>query len=231
MAAFKVRGTEYQFKVDGRGTSVLGSGQGDHVTSYALIKKGFSRALLGLELEGVENLSDLRDGRGIIYDYISTVAVLDGDNRNSLYESVNRTLDGYNERRFKQNFVQAVEALPDATLRDKNLRKIYISNGHAICDSFREMAESTLTFFNHIPQTSFLRIDTYKAPGEESQKIKSALKYFDKEGDEEVESLRKEIEQLSIQPVSGTRSSTRVMAQSSKQLQEKRQELDQLTRP
>ncbi|MDF3047624.1 MAG: hypothetical protein K0R73_742 [Candidatus Midichloriaceae bacterium] len=53
-------------------------------------------------------------------------------------------------------------------------------NHYLICDALAEMARRIMTFYNHIPKTAFLKIDGFKAPSNESSKVRGALSYLKK---------------------------------------------------
>ena len=99
---FKLKGEEYVFKIGGRGTSVLGRKQGDHVTAYALIKNGIVLALRGIEVDVKGAIIDPREQRTKLYTFISALGILDTTNQERLYNGINKVLEHYNTRRFKK---------------------------------------------------------------------------------------------------------------------------------
>lgn len=180
----------HELRIDGRGTSVLGKPQGDHVTSYGLVENGFYRALSGLRNEEVDNLFELgnrqslRGKRSKIYDFISAIAVLDGGKTESLYSRVDGILDDYNRKRLPKTQIreQTRTAQDDAGLTGSNLESIlsgiemkYKENGTLMRASLKEITRLVLTFYNHVPNTAYFLIEGFAAPRDEGSIIKSAL--------------------------------------------------------
>lgn len=122
VATFKFDGNSQSIKIDGRGPSVLGSIQGDHVTAYALVKRGFARTLQELELNSEESLADLKERRGRIYNFISEIATLDESRRDSLYEGVTQILRSYNKQRFKKSEISSIEDFANEQKATKSQR-------------------------------------------------------------------------------------------------------------
>jgi hypothetical protein len=120
VATFKFDGRGQSIKIEGRGPSVLGSIQGDHVTAYALVKKGFARALQDLELNSEESLADLKERRGRIYNFISSIATLDEQRRDNLYEGLTQILRNYNQQRFKKSGISSIESFASQQLATEN---------------------------------------------------------------------------------------------------------------
>ncbi len=183
---------DYEFGIDGRGTSVLGKLQGDHVTAYGLVEMGFYRALSSLESEEVfelfelENRNSLRERRGKVYDFISAIAALDSSrNAVSLYKRVDSILEEYNEQRNLKTNLRAdtKKAQEDAGLDGKNLKRVlqsieseYKENGDFVRESLLKMVGLVMTFYNHIPNTAYFAIPEFEAGKDEGSAVRTSTK-------------------------------------------------------
>jgi hypothetical protein len=171
-----------------RGTSVLGALQGDHVTAYSLIEYGFIRALSKLKTEEVEQLfelrhrNSLREKRNHLYTFISSVAALDWERREELYSMVDGILRDYNRNRTKKKVLreETKRVKEDESLSGTNLSLAlgaiegkYKDNGTKIRDALTEMVRLLLTFYNHIPGTSYFPVKGF-TPVDESATIRNS---------------------------------------------------------
>jgi hypothetical protein len=169
------------FNITGRGPSVLTYGnqapQGDHVTAYRLIEEGLYRVLDSLSADEVENLFSLenrellRNRRGMLYDYVSAIAVLDPKRKESLYKAMDGVLKDYNQGRYKKTQIrQDVVALHenpdlvDAPYKQAldGLEARFKTNGEKVRDLFKSLSAILLTFYNKIPLTAYHYIEGFK---------------------------------------------------------------------
>ncbi len=193
---------EYELDIAGRGTSVLGSNkQGDHVTAYSLVEEGLRRALSGLsraevdELFELGNRDSLRGKRNKLYDFISAIAVLDPDSTKAtkkkagvlysdkLFDDIDGILRKYNDKRTRKTKLREDTRTfqDDLTLVDGNLsaalgniEQSYNKNGEYIRETFTEIAGAILTFYNHIPGTSYFAIPGFAAEKDEGGLVRAA---------------------------------------------------------
>ncbi len=119
---FRRNGKVYEFKILGRGTSVLGSSQGDHVTAYALVEHGIKNALENIKIDDDNAISDPRDQRGKLYNFLSKIAALDPDRREILFDGITTALKEYNKERFKKTDLNKTEL--DLIHEGDNLHKM-----------------------------------------------------------------------------------------------------------
>jgi hypothetical protein len=88
----------WNFDLKKRAPSVLCLAQGDHVTAYSLLEEGLYKKLDELTIDERENLSDignrdlLRTRRSELFDYVSSIAVLDLERKESLYLALDQVL-------------------------------------------------------------------------------------------------------------------------------------------
>ena len=186
----------YELKIEGRGTSVLGNVQGDHVTPYGLVEYGFYRILDGLRNEEVNNLFELQNRKSLrhrrsrLYDFISAIAVLDyTKKKESLYGRIDAILADYNKKRSPKKKIRESTkvAKNDTSLIGSNLETIltgieakYKENGALVRDTLKEITRLVLTFYNHIPHTTYFPIDGFAASSDEGSIIKAALSEIEK---------------------------------------------------
>lgn len=186
----------HKLTITGRATSVLGKLQGDHVTAYALVEKGLHRAISGVtdaevgELYELANRDSLRHRRGKLYEFVSSIAVLDQKNIDKLYNGIHSILEDYNEsRESKTELREETKRLQnDESLIGKNLSSAlksveasYNKNGKLLRDTLTEICRLILTFYNHIPRTSYLPIKGFEAASNEGSTIRNSLTAIDKE--------------------------------------------------
>ncbi len=249
VATFKFDGNSQSIKIDGRGPSVLGSIQGDHVTAYALVKKGFARTLQDLELNSEESLADLKERRGRVYNFISVIAALDINRRDNLYEGVTQILRNYNKQRFKKSEISSIENFANEQKATEShevagtilshMEKEKLANGQIICSSLEKMAETLMTFYNKVPASAFLQIEGFEAPANEGPKATAALNRLERFSlgqfdDEEKEfgklqaTLHQEIEKLESE-INSSNSSRRSGAKIDEKSEELKQKSDQLS--
>jgi hypothetical protein len=185
----------HEFGIDGRGTSVLGKLQGDHVTAYGLVEMGFYRALSSLESEEVfelfklENRNSLRERRGKVYDFISAIAALDTTkNAVSMYQRVDGILEEYNEKRHLKTRLRADtrKAQEDDELDGRNLKRVlhsieseYKENGDFVRESLLKIVGLVMTFYNHIPNTAYFAIPEFEAGKDEGSAVRTSTKALD----------------------------------------------------
>ncbi|MDF3047623.1 MAG: hypothetical protein K0R73_741 [Candidatus Midichloriaceae bacterium] len=102
-ADFRRKEGEYNFSMTGRGTSVLGSVQGDHVTAYALVEHGIKTAVRGIQFDDESGaMIDPRTQRGNLYNFLNKIAALNPPKREELFTEIITVLQGYNNIRFKK---------------------------------------------------------------------------------------------------------------------------------
>jgi hypothetical protein len=178
-----------------RAPSVLSYGnnspQGDHVTAYRLVEEGLYNKLSDLSADEVdalfnlENRNLLRERRSALYDYVSSIAVLDLARKESLYLALDQFLVSYNEDRHKKTEIrQNVTAFhDDSTLVGlayeealKGQESRFKENGEKIRGIFANTSALLLTFYNKIPLTAFHTIDGFS---EGSGDIKNAKTRID----------------------------------------------------
>ena len=172
----------WRFDLSGRAPSVLCSAQGDHVTAYRLVEEGLYKKLSELTLDERENLADidnrdlLRARRSGLFDYVSALAVLDLDRKDSLYLALDQVLISYNQNRHKKTEIrQNVTTFHDDStlaglayeeaLRGQEAK--FNENGEKIRGIFTSTAELLLTFYNKIPHTAYFNIKGFEeGPGD-----------------------------------------------------------------
>ncbi len=195
----------FQFDLSGRGTSVLGKFQGDHVTAYGLVEAGFHRIIGSLtqaefdELFRLENRDSLRERRGRIYDFVSAIAVLDDEMKtDSFYQRIDTLLKEYNEARISKTTIREetrrVQEDPEIigeplSLALQGIEAKYGKNGAALRHLLTEITRLTLTFYNHIPHTAYFPIAGFEASSDEGSTIRTSLPKI-----EEIISSSKELE-------------------------------------
>jgi hypothetical protein len=180
----------YVFAIDGRGTSVLGKLQGDHVTAYGLVETGFYRALSGMDMSEInelfelQNRDSLRGRRGKVYDFISALASLDEERAETLYLEIDKILKDYNDKRHSKTELRAdtKSAQEDDSLEGRNLERVlrsieleYKENGDFVRESLLKMVSLTMTFYNHIPGTAYFPIPEFEAGKDEGSAVKTAI--------------------------------------------------------
>lgn len=251
VATFKFDGTSQSIKIEGRGPSVLGSIQGDHVTAYALVKRGFARTLQDLELNSEESLADLKERRGRIYNFISAIATLDESRRDGLYEGSTQILRNYNQQRFQKSEISSIESFARGQQTTENhevaatiishMEKEKLANSQIICSSLEKMAETLMTFYNKVPASAFLQIEGFEAPANEGPKVTAVLNRLERFSagrfeDEQKEfgkiqaHLQQEVDslQLEIDSSSSSRRSGSKVEEKSAELEQKRDQLGSL---
>lgn len=172
----------WRFDLSGRAPSVLCSVQGDHVTAYRLVEEGLYKKLNELTLDERENLADignrnlLRARRSGLFDYVSALAVLDLDRKDSLYLALDQVLISYNQNRHKKTEIRqnvttfhddsTLVGLPyEEALRGQEAR--FNENGEKIRNIFTSASELLLTFYNKIPHTAYFNIKGFEeGPGD-----------------------------------------------------------------
>lgn len=193
-----------RFFIDGRGTSVIGK-QGDHVTAYAFVEAGFHRILADLTEAEVEELFELgnrealRKRRSRIYDYISSIAFLaTKEEAEQLLGNINFLLEKYNKerhskkglleeaklaKRVETKLTQEDESVEYTSLIISALRGIevrYKLNGALLCDMMTEIVRETMTFYNHLPRTSYIQIPGFEAARDEGSAVVSAKREIER---------------------------------------------------
>ena len=181
----------WNFNFQERAPSVIPRAQGDHVTAYSLLEEGLYKKLGELTIDERENLSDignrdlLRKRRSELFDYVSAIAVLDLERKESLYLALDKVLVSYNEDRHKKTEIrQNVTTFHDDStlvglayeeaLRGQEAR--FNQNGEKVRNIFINVSELLLTFYNKIPHTAYFYIEGFKeGPG----KIKNAKTEID----------------------------------------------------
>lgn len=170
---------DFELDIRGRAPSVLTYAQGDHVTAHRLIEEGLFRSLSPLTNNEVEALFDLknrnnlRTRRGLLYDYVSAIAVLDPDprRRESLYQAIDEALLTYNKERhrkteIKQNVVgfHRDPSLSGVAYKEalKGQEARFRENGEKLRDLFCTISALILTFYNKIPHTAYHYIDGFE---------------------------------------------------------------------
>ncbi len=172
----------WNFNLQDRAPSVLPKAQGDHVTAYRLVEEGLYKKLSELTLDERENLADidnrdlLRARRSGLFDYVSALAVLDLDRKDSLYLALDQVLISYNQNRHKKTEIrQNVTTFHDDStlaglayeeaLRGQEAK--FNENGEKIRGIFTSTAELLLTFYNKIPHTAYFNIKGFEeGPGD-----------------------------------------------------------------
>lgn len=187
----KAKGSNFwELDIKGRAPSVLTYGtsspQGDHVTAHRLIEEGLFRRLGSLSGDEVEALFDLknrtllRQRRSALYDYVSAIAALDLDRKDSLYLALDEILISYNEARHSKAEIKqrVAEFHGDKSLVGtpyegalKSQESRFRENGEKIRGVFGDISSLLLTFYNKIPHTAYHYIEGFT---EESGDIKVA---------------------------------------------------------
>lgn len=107
------------------------------------------------------------------------------------------------------------------------MEKEKLANGQIICSSLEKIAETLMTFYNKVPASAFLQIEGFEAPSNEGPKVTAVLnrlerfsvRQFDDEQkafgkiktnlEQEVESIKSEIDSSSSSRRSGARIETK----------------------
>jgi|GEM_PF-4230596 hypothetical protein len=190
-------GAKYEFRIDGRGTSVHKQKQGDHVTAYGLVERGIKRHFRNILITKVEDLDLLRQQRLELFEYIIKLKAINGDFADKIEKLMEIVQKQYNLNRYSKDKLVALESklglldlgLSDATADENTplmlheeiietcrdlMAHTYITNCNAMCEQIGQITRGVLTHYNHIPDTSYPKYHGSPA-GEEA----GALKYLD----------------------------------------------------
>lgn len=157
-------GVTHNFKTSGRGTSILGSLQGDHVTAYGLIKRGITHSFTNVVIRKAEDLDQIRVRRDEkLFPYLSAITCVNERFQDDFVEDLEKIMTNYNNGRFKKTYLNRLKAIeqsyPDGDENKEALtdtiEKAYIGNCHAMCRETEEITRSLLTHYNHVPNTTF----------------------------------------------------------------------------
>jgi hypothetical protein len=122
-----VDGAKYEFKIKGRGTSIVKNGQGDHVTAYGLVERGIKRHFRNISITKVEDLDLLRQQRLELFKYINKLKAIDYDFAAKIEELMKVSQKQYDLNRYSKDKLVTLESrlglldlgLSDATV-DEN---------------------------------------------------------------------------------------------------------------
>ncbi len=181
-----------------RPTSVT-ENQGDHVSPYVWIIYGIKKRvehILQSEIEELfrhKNRKSLREKRRGLYDFVSHIAALHPNNNkvNKLYENIDLALEDYNENRNKKtnirNKIEEIKNSPTTPIQEINLtkqaiRSEYNQNLNSIESLIKRIVNIILTFYNHIPYTSFRKLNAKKITEAIDEKELKKFQAEDREG-------------------------------------------------
>ena len=103
IASFVSRdGVEHALKIKGRGNSVMGKVQGDHVTAYGLIERGITRSVSDIKIAKAEDWANVVEARGRLYEYVIKMMALSDVFGEKLIAKIKTAKERYDSRRFKK---------------------------------------------------------------------------------------------------------------------------------
>lgn len=213
-----------KINIKGRPSGKMADGRhGDHTTSQILSVHGIRRFGNGTKASEIDEIRSVRES---VFGFISAVAVLNNPRQESLeslsaasaevdaesvalkksldalYEGMNRVLDKYNARRYKETELTLLEKAFDGApeisglslqenvflqksggsikaIFDANIARNRQSNRHLICETFEDLARLTSTYYYNIPNTAYPVITGYEASGSEGGNVRSTLQRLD----------------------------------------------------
>ena len=212
-----------KINIKGRPSGKMADGRhGDHTTSQILSVHGIRRFGNGTK---ASEINEIRSVRESVFCFISAVAVLNNPRQevleslsaasekvdaesvtlkkplDALYEGMNRVLDKYNARRYKETELtlleKAFDGVPEPSgislqesvllkksggikaILDANIARNRQSNRHLICETFEDLARLTSTYYYNIPNTAYPVIAGYEASGSEGGNVRSTLQRLD----------------------------------------------------
>ena len=145
------------------------------------------------ELFRHKNRKSLREKRRGLYDFVSHIAALHPNNNkvNKLYENIDLALEDYNENRNKKtnirNKIEEIKNSPTTPIQEINLtkqaiRSEYNQNLNSIESLIKRIVNIILTFYNHIPYTSFRKLNAKKITEAIDEKELKKFQAEDREG-------------------------------------------------
>ena len=212
-----------KINIKGRPSGKMADGRhGDHTTSQILSVHGIRRFGNGTKASEIDEIRSVRES---VFCFISAVAVLNNPRQevleslsaasekvdaesvtlkkplDALYEGMNRVLDKYNARRYKETELtlleKAFDGVPEPSgislqesvllkksggikaILDANIARNRQSNRHLICETFEDLARLTSTYYYNIPNTAYPVIAGYEASGSEGGNVRSTLQRLD----------------------------------------------------
>lgn len=212
-----------KINIKGRPSGKMADGRhGDHTTSQILSVHGIRRFGNGTKVSEIDEIRSVRES---VFGFISAVAVLNNPRQevlesssaaseevdaksvelqkplDALYEGMNRVLDKYNARRYKETELTLLEkafyGVPELSglssqesvflqksggikaIFDTNIARNRQSNRHLICETFEDLARLTSTYYYNIPNTAYPIIAGYEASGSEGGNVRSTLQRLD----------------------------------------------------
>ncbi len=212
-----------KINIKGRPSGKMADGRhGDHTTSQILSVHGIRRFGNGTKASEIDEIRSVRES---VFCFISAVAVLNNPRQevleslsaasekvdaesvtlkkplDALYEGMNRVLDKYNARRYKETELtlleKAFDGVPEPSgislqesvllkksggikaILDANIARNRQSNRHLICETFEDLARLTSTYYYNIPNTAYPVISGYEASGSEGGNVRSTLQRLD----------------------------------------------------
>lgn len=185
----------HQTKIVGRASVPGFDGQGDHVTSHTMIAHGLKNAIDTFIIQGNSLPQDVRTARENFFKIISTITVFSSNTNNVLFEKIEQIMKNYHSKRMKKTAINRhTELVNEALAKTDGLsdkkreefirldlemkRHFQIENCQNIVDTFRDMIQETLTFYNKLSNVSFERIAGFIPPKNESSIVKEACNYL-----------------------------------------------------
>ncbi len=212
-----------KINIKGRPSGKMADGRhGDHTTSQILSVHGIRRFGNGTKVSEIDEIRSVRES---VFGFISAVAVLNNPRQemlkspstaseeldtessalkkplDTLYEGMNRVLDKYNARRYKETELtlleKAFDGVPEPSglssqesvllqksggikaILDANVARNRQSNRILICETFEDLARLTSTYYYNIPNTAYPVITGYEASGSEGGNVRSTLQRLD----------------------------------------------------
>lgn len=186
---------QHQTKIVGRASVPRFDGQGDHVTSHTMIARGLKNAIDTFVIQGDSLPQDVRTARENFFKIISTITLFSSNTSNVLFENIEKIIRNYNNKRMKKTAINRHSELVNETLAktgglndkereelirlDLALKKHFqIENCQNIVDTFRDMIQETLTFYNKLSNVSFKRVEGFIPPKNENALVKEACNYL-----------------------------------------------------
>ncbi|MGI9214095.1 MAG: hypothetical protein ACR2HS_00010 [Gammaproteobacteria bacterium] len=184
MTNLQKKGEICRFTITGRNPpSVLQKGNtdphGDHVTAYHLIKEGLNRIFNAIPYEALYELTKynnrkfLRERREKIYNYISTISVIDNNEarKKGFYKACDKVVRNYlDNKQPKQNIREVFKQRKFSEVKQQ-----YESNRDYLLEMFKKLSAIVLTFYNKIENSSFYKIKDHEAKPTEGAEVKKSV--------------------------------------------------------
>lgn len=184
----------FRFKLSGRPPGSLKGGvQGDHVTAFALVRRGFERRLRDVPINEEKDLDTIRKLRDteVLDQYISRVLIIDESFLVQFKSTLPDVQKRYNIHRFSKEQLQKMrttnEKLSNNGVLDEEglevyqaiYKNAYCVNARFMCDEICDFAKSFLTYYNGIAGGAYYQVPGHEAPKSEGPEVRAALDHLD----------------------------------------------------